>query len=67
MELQNWSMKWVVAKFTDTEDYNVLPINWLVENETEKLATSTIKTFFYNIIAEKIEQKNRILSNKIYQ
>jgi len=36
-------MKWVVAKFIDTKDYSVLPINWLVENTTEKLITSTIK------------------------
>lgn len=36
-------MKWVVVKFTDTKDYSVLPINWLVENETQKLATCTIK------------------------
>lgn len=36
-------MKWVVAKFMDTKDFSVLPINWLVETETEKLATSTIK------------------------
>lgn len=36
-------MKWVVAKFTDTKDYSVLPINWLLENNTEKLTTSTIK------------------------
>ncbi|XP_060857763.1 uncharacterized protein LOC132935284 [Metopolophium dirhodum] len=40
---KNWSMKWVVAKFTGTKDYSVLPINWLVVNENEKLATSTIK------------------------
>ncbi|XP_025207839.1 uncharacterized protein LOC112603482 [Melanaphis sacchari] len=43
MNKKNWSMKWVVAKFIDTKDYSVLPINWLVENETEKLITSTIK------------------------
>lgn len=43
MEFQNWSIKWVVAKFTDTKDYSVLPINWLVENEKAKLTSSTIK------------------------
>jgi len=36
-------MKWVVAKFTDTKDFSVLPVNWLVQNKTENLTTSTIK------------------------
>lgn len=34
-------MKWVVVKFTETKDCSF--INWLVENETEKLATCTVK------------------------
>lgn len=43
MAFQSSSKKWVVVKFTDTKDYSVLPVNWLVETETEKLTTSNIQ------------------------
>jgi len=43
MVFQNRSIKWVVVKFTDTKEFSVLPVNWLVETETERLATSSIK------------------------
>jgi len=43
MAFQSWSRKWVVVKFSDTKDYSVLPVNWLVETETERLTTSNIK------------------------
>lgn len=43
MAFQSWSRKWVVVKFTDTKDYSVLPVNWLVETETDRLTASNIK------------------------
>lgn len=43
MAFQKSSMKWVVAKFIVGKDFSVLPINWLVETEVQKLETSTIR------------------------
>ncbi|XP_015378533.1 PREDICTED: uncharacterized protein LOC107172749, partial [Diuraphis noxia] len=34
--------KWVVVIFSPKKDYSVVPINWLVETETQKLSTCTI-------------------------
>ncbi|XP_022176724.1 uncharacterized protein LOC111038095 [Myzus persicae] len=39
--------KWVVVIFSPKKDYSVVPINWLVETETQKLSTSTIQFCYW--------------------
>lgn len=36
--------KWMVVKFIETKDYSVvIPTNWLVETQTNKLTISTVQ------------------------
>jgi len=32
------SMKWVVVKFIEGNDYSVIPINWLIETDSDNLS-----------------------------
>lgn len=37
------SMKWVVVKFIEGKDYSVVPVNWLVETNTNNMSNSSVK------------------------
>lgn len=36
-------MKWVVVKFIVGKDYSVIPINWLIETDTDNLSNCSVK------------------------
>lgn len=39
--------KWVVVTFSLSKDYSVVPINWLIQTDTENLSTCTIKYCYW--------------------
>lgn len=44
MKLQSRNnVKWVVVKFIDAKDFSVVPINWLIETDTDNLSMCSVK------------------------
>eukprot|EP00102_Acyrthosiphon_pisum_P019148 XP_016656358.1 PREDICTED: uncharacterized protein LOC107882486 [Acyrthosiphon pisum] len=46
-KIHSLKKKWVIVIFSPKKDYSVVPINWLIETETEKLSTSTIQHCYW--------------------
>lgn len=46
-QIHSKKQKWVVVIFSPKKDYSVVPINWLVETETQQLSTSTIQYCYW--------------------